>query len=258
MTLRSTFITAILASAVLARCTGAEKTTPVPQGRIVCVLVDRSSSTEDPAIRQRYVESFRRILEKLGSGDLIVADAITDNPLGQSSFPVNDEFEVFKPDTDNALILRKEQEEHQRKIQARREEIMSKAEVLFASAPSKATKILDATMLASRVFHSDRRRNRVLVIFSDMVEESERYNFRRTRMTDDAIARMIAAERDSKRLPDLTGAKVYVIGAGASGNQLPTSEEFLNIEKFWLEYFKSAGADLPEERYGAALLRFED
>lgn len=232
--------------------------TPPPAGKVVCVLVDRSSSTKEQGVRQRYIESFRRILDKLGTGDIIVADAITDNPLAQSSFPVNDEFETFQPGTDNPLIVKKKQEEHEGKLREKRDQVWDKAQGLFAGAPSKQTKIFDALRLAERVFHTYQRQKKVLVIFSDMVEESERHNFTRERLTEAASARIISEEKEAKRLPDLNGVKVYVIGAGQSGNRSSSSEQYAGIQSFWLQYFKSAGADLPKERYGAALLKFDE
>lgn len=227
-------------------------------GKVVCVLVDRSSSTEDQKVRQRYVEDFRRVVEKLGSGDVIVADAISDNPLAQSSFPVNDEFEAFRPGTDNPLVVKKKQEEHDGRLKEKREQVWAKAQGLFSSAPSNQTRILDAIRLAERVFSAYPRPKRSLVIFSDMVEESDKRNFTRERLTDMVIERIINEEKQTKRLPDLTGVRVYVIGAGASGNQHSTSEQYAGIENFWLRYFKAAGADMTKERYGAALLKFDE
>jgi hypothetical protein len=232
--------------------------TPPPAGKVVCVLVDRSSSTEDQGVRQRYIEGFQRVVGRLDSGDVIVADAITDNPLAQSSFPVNDEFKPFQPSSDNELIVKKERENHQKEIQVVRERVLANAQGLFSSAPSNQTKILDAMRLAERVISAYQRPKRVLVIFSDMIEESERYNFKRERLTDEVIARIINEEKQAKRLPDLAGVRVYVIGAGASGNQPSSSEQYTEIENFWSQYFKAAGADLSKDRYGATLLKFDE
>lgn len=227
-------------------------------GKAVCVLVDRSSSTSNQEVRQGYIRDFQRVVEKLDSGDVIVADAITDNPLAQSSFPVNDQFEPFQPTSDNDMKTRKEREVHQKKIEERRKRVLDKAQVLFTNATSKQTRIFDALKLAERVFSAYQRPKKALVIFSDMVEESDKRNFNRERLTDAVIERIINEEKQAKHLPDLTGVRVYVIGAGASGNQPSTSEQYAGIENFWLRYFKAAGADMTKERYGAALLKFDE
>lgn len=227
-------------------------------GKVVCVLVDRSSSTDEQGVRQRYSDSFRRILEKLGSGDRIVADAITDNPLGQSSFPVNDEFEPFQPGTDNPLMVRKKLGEHEEKMKGRRDSVWTKAQELFSSAPSKQTKIIDATLLAERVFKTYQRPKKVLVIFSDMIEESDSYNFQKDPPNDKVTKRIIDEETKARRLPDLKGVKVYVIGASASTYKQNSSKAYMDILNFWQQYFEAAGADFSRDRYGAALISFEE
>ncbi len=223
------------------------------------VLFDMSSSTQSKEIRQRYAEDFKRILNSCGSGDVMVADAITDNPLAQSTFPINDEFEAFNPGTDNPMLVKKKEEEFNQKLRDRRDQIFVKAQSLLNDESRKITKtkILDSILLADRVFHTYNNQKKVLVIFSDMVEESDKYNFQQHHPTEAMSEQIINQEKQTKRLPDLAGVKVYVIGASAGGYQSSSSEQFINIENFWLKYFKIAGADLTKDRYGAALIKFE-
>jgi hypothetical protein len=53
----------------------------------------------------------------------------------------------------------------------------------------------------------------------------------------------------------LDGVAVYVVGAGASGGEMP-ADRILAIQREWQAWFEAAGAELPDERYGAALVRF--
>jgi hypothetical protein len=239
---------------------GASGCRDTPSGvpsKVVCILVDRSGSTSDQRVRQKYSDSLRRVLEGVSAGDIIVADAISDNPLGQSSFPVNEEFERFDPGTDNPLLVRRKREEHDQLLKVRREQIWARAEGLLAGAASRQTRILDAMLLADRVFHTYKRQKKVLVVFSDMIEESDRYNFTRDKLDEPTVRRIIDHERQAERLPDLAGVRVYVVGAGSTSQLMP-SEQFIAIERFWLAYLKAAGADAVRERYGAALLRFDE
>ena len=252
-----------LLSAVCMLCLSNCRTEPQPPsctGKVVMALFDLSSSTQDATTRQRYSETFKRILDGCGSGDILVADAITDNPLAQSTFPINDQFESFNPGTDNPLIVRKKEEEHNQKLKYHREQIIARAESLLNDHSRKIarTKILDAMSLADRVFHTYNCPKKVLVIFSDMVEESDRYNFQRQPPSEAMAEQIVDQEKQSKRLPDMTGVRVYVIGASAGSYQSSSSDQFDRIEHFWQQYFKSAGADLPRERYGAALLKFDE
>lgn len=228
-----------------------------PPSKVVMALFDLSQSTQNPAIRQKYRDSFQRILDKVGAGDVIVADLITDDPLSQSSFPINEPIEAFNPGTDNPMLVKKKQEEFDDQLKVRRGQLATKAQTLLndQTRRSNKTKILDAMRLAERVFKTYQRPKKVLVIFSDMIEDSDFRNFQTQPPTDADTTQLLEREKKAGTLPDLTGVKVYVIGA--AGSQA-SSAVYTAIEKFWLQYFKQAGADLVKERYGAALLDFNE
>ena len=50
--------------------------------------------------------------------------------------------------------------------------------------------------------------------------------------------------------------RVYVVGAGVVGSSELPAARILAIQRFWLGYFAERDADLTEDRYGAALVRF--
>ncbi|MBI3950435.1 MAG: hypothetical protein HY314_08285 [Acidobacteria bacterium] len=110
---------------------------------------DLSGSTQLQEVRQKYYDNFQKVSDGVNQGDLIVADAITDNPLAQSSFPVNDEFEKFDPTSQNRLVYEGE-------VKKKKEAILTKVkQVLFdQSRKVPSTKIMDALQLAERVFKS--------------------------------------------------------------------------------------------------------
>lgn len=255
----------LLCLLTLASCrNGNPTTTPTPSptpagGKVVMALFDLSSSTRETAIRQRYADSFQRVLDKVGENDVIVADAITDDPLGQSSFPINQTFPLFNPGTDNPLLVRKKQGEYDTQLQERRGQLAATAQRLLADTSRRIsqTRILDAIRLAERVFKTYLRQKKVLVIFSDMIEESDRANFQREAPMEANTAKLLDQEQRASRLPDLAGVRVYVIGAAAS-NQRLAATSYTDVQNFWLQYFKRVGADLAKERYGAALLSFDE
>ena len=88
-----------------------------------------------------------------------------------------------------------------------------------------------------------------------MVEDS-RYNFERENLTDARIETMIAELKKKQLVPELSGVKVYVVGACMKGAM--ANEKFNQIKKFWLRYFKETGASLSEENYGSALIGFKE
>lgn len=223
------------------------------ENKVVFCLFDLSGSTKDATTRKKYSDSFKRILDKIAEGDVIVADAITDNPLSQSSFPVNEEFPEFNPGTDNEILVKNKREEFDAELRQRLGRIAKTASDLLNDQTRKInrTKILDSMQLAERVFHTYTRAKKVLVIFSDMIEASDRYNFLKQPLNESERRRIIAAEKNQRLLPDLAGVCVYVVGAAVSDQR--TSLAFENIESFWIEYFRAAGGDLTKDRYGALL-----
>ena len=93
----------------------------------------------------------------------------------------------------------------------------------------------------------------ILVIFSDMIEESGDYNFAKETLSEKRIQEIISKEKGKKRIPDLAGVKVYITGATAT-----TSDKFFAVQNFWFIYFKECGATLAKENYGSALLSFKE
>jgi hypothetical protein len=120
---------------------------------------------------------------------------------------------------------------------------------------SSKTSIMDSLELAQRVFATYPNERRVLVIFSDMVEESSYYDFTKENLTGSRIQAIIAAEKKEQRLPRLAGTHVYVIGAAAGFYSRMPAEAVRNIQNFWLAYFKVCGANLPVETYGSGLIQ---
>jgi len=221
--------------------------------KLVFVLFDLSGSTNVQEVRRRYYEDFTKVLAAVKPGDAIVADAITDNPLAQSTFPINEEFEKYNPALHNPVIHKKKGDQQKARVLQTAKEMLYKQGQRVPS-----TKILDALHLAERIFNTYKRDEKVLVLFSDMVEESDRYNFRKARLTDKETEQIIANEKAKKRLPDLRGVRVYVTGASAGGHQGMSSEMIFSIRDFWLRYFKACGADLTKARYGSSLPKFEE
>jgi hypothetical protein len=214
------------------------------------VLFDLSGSTASPEIRARYVADFERLLATVYGGDVLVVDRITTSPLAQSTFPVNQTIKRMNPWVDNMLTWRLETTGVREHIDR-----TVKKMVLDPNQHSSQTSILDSLQLAQRVYANYPNQRRVLVLFSDMVEESSYYNFTKENLTASRIQEVIAAEKAAKRLARLDGAHVYVIGAGAGYYSNTPPETVRKIQNFWLAYFKACGASLPVETYGSALIR---
>jgi hypothetical protein len=248
--------TAILTGALLfgAACKKIdEAVSTTPQSGVVA-LFDISASTDQAALKERYRTEFLHVLHTLApQGVLIRADAIRATPLAETTFPIR----IYVPKM--TVINRNEMDLEDAVKMANTEAAQGLAKLFSQGPPTQQTRILDAIEVAARVFQGEEMKgipDRRLVIFSDMIESSERYEFTRMTLSREAIPQLIARERKARRIPKLDGVRVWVAGAGAGGGSGLPGERLRWIEEFWLEYFRAAGADLNPTRYGSALLSF--
>jgi len=221
-----------------------------PARPLVVVLFDVSRSTDDPDVRERYLTTFETVLDHVAATHgTVVGDVIDDDPLAHSTFPIAAAFEGC-PLSENRL------ECDARTAKMRATAVTSARDILTRVTGAAGTDIHDGLLLAQRVFDAyPEARSRSLVLLSDMVERSERLNV--GRVTDASIEATIDGLAADGSIPDLSGVQVYVVGAGVSqgGGGMP-ADRFLAIQHFWQTFVSRAGASLPSERYGAALVRF--
>lgn len=204
--------------------------------KTVLVLFDMSGSIKS---RDVYRDNFSKVMERVKPGDAVVAGKITGVSLGQASFPVAEEFPGMSLLFDNERKFKKAQK-------ARHEKVSQAVDQFLKSDESAgATEIMSALHLADQVFKKYKRDNNVLIIFSDMLEDSSWYNFNKTNLDEATISGIIKKERAAGRLPGLRAVKVYVAGAAA-----PNSRKMLDVQKFWLRYMAECGADMKKENYG--------
>lgn len=244
-------------------CAALSKKTQKQPTKSIVVLVDLSISTAP--VRPVYASSFEKILESVGHGDAVTAAKITDSSITEPEIPVNKEFPPFvaldstgKP-TDNQLLVEKAKKEADQRILQEKKLLLSsfrgfvnpQVNTAGKAVGTPRTDIMSSLIVAQNVFKSQKRDNNVLVIMSDMVEDSVNYSFPKEKLTDDRIAEIINNEKANGRLPDLSGVKVYVVAAGSKD-----SNQFLQVRKFWLRYLKEAGAIINEENYGNSLIGF--
>ncbi len=218
--------------------------------RVTVVLFHVTGSTYTGNVRLQYVTDFAKVLGSVTDGGTIVADIIDDNPLAHSSYPIRESFDRFNPLKENKL-------DHERRVREQRDAAIKKAEAIVRRPPSGRLghSILDAMQLAERAFAALPGDQKLLVIFSDMIEQSRRYDFTGENLTAARIDAIIDRERSAGRVPDLQDVEVCVVGAGASPSGGLPPEKLFSIQAFWLKYFEAAGANLPKERYGSALLK---
>ena len=223
--------------------------TAFAESKTVFVLFDVSRSTLGS--RKEFLDGFKKILDirspgeasqsRLGLRDAIAADVITANSLSTSEMPIEHEFNYSFWSGLNETF-------YGYKSIAVKKDLAEEAKKLLLGRASAGTDILNSLRLAPRVFRRFKRDKSVLVIFSDMIEQSGPYDFERDNLTNRRITEIIRQER-AKGLPDLKGVIVYVAGARAA-----SSSCFLKIRNFWIRYFRACGAVINRDNYGRAFM----
>lgn len=239
----------LLVPAVFASCGPA----PAEAQKTVVLLLDRSLSTADHGTRDTYCENVHDVVKTLAPGDALVAGWITEASEMQAEFAVSTSFPLFDPGTDNPLLVRKSRMEVDSLLADSLGRIADSlcADLRRNPTPASKTDVMGAIGLAARVFEVEDREQNVLVVMSDMIEDSEEYSFMQSRFDQERIDAILARERQAGRLPNLRGTQVYVAGAGGVSR-----DHFHDLRRFWIAYFTAAGATLAEENYGTALIGF--
>jgi len=218
---------------------GKEKKIP----RVVAVFVDMSGSTNQ-ARRTVYRNAFEKVYENLQQGDRIIVGTIT----GRSYIDFKPVVDAEIPSQNiwvNRITFEQNLAKTKKEIQTEVEKLLSRKR------GTPRTEIINSLNIADKIFHNENRQ-KILIILSDMIQDSKEYNFDRVNVTDDYITRIIRDRQKQNLIPKLNEVKVYVAGASASD-----SKKFRSIEKCWHRYFAACGADFSLHRYGHSLLEFE-
>lgn len=212
--------------------------------KTIVVLFDVSDSTKNPAIRAQYQKDLDKILKALNPGDTIAADKIAENSAASSTLPINKELEGGW--NTNQLKMKKAIRDAQKQIKEEADAILKSPQKV------RYTDLLSSLQIAERIFKTYNKERNVLVIMSDMIEDSKSYNFEKEKLTDKRVADIIAKEKKAGRMPDLKNVKVYAVKNATNQSR----DMMAGIENFWLLYLNACGAQIDKSQYGP-LTKFE-
>lgn len=120
------------------------------------------------------------------------------------------------------------------------------------------TDIFDAITVAAKIMEGKSGYDgKMLIVFSDMLQQTPEYNFGRESLSEQRISTIIAELKQKNRLPNLKGVKVWIAGAGANRTGGLSPNKLQQVQDFWMSYFKATGADLTNDRYAPSLINFE-
>lgn len=232
----------------LSACEGQKD--PSELSKNVTVLVDFSASTKNA--RPYYSDAWKKIMTKVKLNDHIFVWKISAHSAMEPAALIDEAFIPAEPPKNN-FQKRQAAQSMLKKIEEAKDNILMimDSETKF----SGRTAIFDSLQVVERSFKNNKRDRSMLVIMSDMIEDS-RYNFERENLTDTRVEAIMENLKQKQLIADLAGATVYVVGASATGTK--ANEKFNQVKKFWLRYFKETGANLPEENYGSTLIGFHE
>lgn len=131
------------------------------------------------------------------------------------------------------------QGKEQRRSFARTTDILGAIERIATRLESSPTPSKWARFLSALSGEAVVETKNVLVICSDMINESPDANFSKAPPSTGDVDRIIAALKEKGRLPQLGGVAVFVVGrTGRSTQQVDA------IKNFWTRYFHETGADV--------------
>ena len=211
--------------------------------KFVAVLVDVSMSVSDDD-RKIYVATFGRMIDALGPEDRVVLVPVSDRSL--TGFVAN--VDVVLP-KDSGSLRDKE------RLQHARSDLNGAFLARLDGAKSKKTFLLDGFNVCQQLFEADKgkkRKERWIIVLSDMLEDSDYGDFERMKLTSDVVSTLLERRRAAGSLPRLDGVRVWVAGARAKN-----MAKFNEVREFWERYLKETGARLEPGAYVRDGLQFK-
>ena len=225
-----------------------------PSAKGVMVLLDLSESTRIPQMREAYTRAFGEILAKLAPGDRLVVGLITEKSVAELNLLIKEDFTKEKNSL-YGLLKKMVEEDAAAEFNKKKDGLLKKVEAVLADQNRKIMKtdLMSSFQVADRVLKGCGQPKKILIILSDMLEDSDAYNFETEILSDERVSHILANEKKRGRIPDLTGVYVYVAGAAASN-----LDQYYSVMKFWLAYFKESGAIIQKKDYGSVLLSLHE
>jgi len=203
------------------------------------------SGSTNQARRTVYREAFEKIYPEIGQGDRVVVGTITSRSYIDFKAIVDEELPK------NTIWVNRLQFENN--LTQTKNKIKNEVNRLLSRKRGTAhTEILNSLNIADTIFHDEKNRQKILVLLSDMIQDSKEYKFDKDRITSEYTNKVIRFRQNNALIPKLAGVKVYVAGASASD-----SKKFRSVKTFWMRYFSKSGADFSPHRYGHSLITFE-
>ncbi|PYT02787.1 MAG: hypothetical protein DMF60_20350 [Acidobacteria bacterium] len=229
---------------------------PAPEPTAVVALIDFSGSVKPETVRFYADTIASKVLMELTARDRLTLLPIDSRSESRADpfFAVDFARTNFSDPHDG--VAHKEQKERARLDALIAEESKNLKEAISAEASARSgfkggTDLIGALHSAVNNFPEGDAYRRVLLIFSDMIHEGRDLDLRTLRADDVSAQAAIKQLEADKRIPNLNGVVVAVIGAGERDTGAASNPAYFRaVRTFWMEFFARAGATLAERDYG--------
>ena len=201
------------------------------QDKFVFALVDK---TDSPRVLTNYEKALAKIQVSLQGGGRVIISPIWETK--QKISPWLDETLESESILDNPL-------ERQEKVRVFRKNLeRGMSDALHSPYGAEKSAILHTLVKVSEIMASVPADKKVLLILSDMLENSDEVNFyrsRKLRSDPSAVLKDISAKAG---IPNLVGVNVYIVTSSGIGDDILAE----HVEKFWRLYFGKTGSLLKQ------------
>jgi hypothetical protein len=220
---------------------------------MMVLLVDKSISVEND--QSLYRTEAMKVVATLSEGDRFIIAPITAS--SGNDFRRMREF-VLPASVgelgwmDEPLAFKRKKEAQQKEVQETSRSLHAAVDELL-STPSFAgkTAIFESLRTIAPLFAGETKRRKVLILLSDMVEDSDIADFEGRVLTPNFDQKELTRQRNAGILPDLRNISIYVGGTLAS-----PPDRAAALERFWIAYFIATGAILKPGGYARVLNQF--
>lgn len=224
------FLIALLLSAVILSLYGCKSSKDVA----ILLLLDTSNSTDVPEVRSLYLGFLESVLNSVDENGIIAGLRITDNAMSLVGYDWLVDLPKYSPFTTTKDLLKQNIDSFKQNF----------TNIAKKHSKYSGTDLLNTIYRAQKFFEEEtnqQAKKKVLVIFSDMIEQSISADFTND-TTESEFAQIIAEARANGKIPNFAGIKVFIVGA-TQGNTKISMNKAIQIEHFWKNYFKETGAD---------------
>jgi hypothetical protein len=205
---------------------------------LVLVLVDASLTIPD---LKDFRKAWKTVSARAVGGDRVVV-AVVSGHVGKSensALTETGDLELpLKGWNDNPFT-------YDESLTAAKNELSTDFEAALAKPRPDRTELMRSIRDAGRYFGGEKKRRKLLVILSDMLQDSAEYQFTRISVSETFTKNVIAKAQKDQLLPDLHGVTVYTQVPGVAA---PAKAD--EVQRFWIAYLSAAGARIDQQTYG--------